>query len=234
MKERYSQDISGISGSIGMLGKIGKNVRISVGIKFPTYFEVKESYSLEVQSEFDDGFKPAPYTSGNLSVSYKVRTPFAYSGGLSFYAEGLVFTAGIEYRDVTQLEYSDVSLTDSEKENQASINNKDLLNKLIVSQLVGQVSWGFGLEYNLPILPMAVRASYSSTTSPYSVDVSGANVRTFSLGAGFSFAQGFRLDAVMSFKEFSEFRTNYSNDIDSRYILTSNPMNIGLSLTMRL
>lgn len=234
LKERYSQDITGISGAIGLLGKIGKNVRVSVGIKFPTYFEIKESYSLSAQSEFDDGFRPNPYTTGDLSVSYKVKTPFAYSGGLSFYAEGLVFSAGIEYRDVSQLEYTDISLTNSQEDNQAAIYNKELLNKLVVQELVGQVTWGFGAEYSLSMLPLAVRASYSSTTSPYSIDVSGANVRSLALGAGFSFAQGFRLDAVMTFKEYSEFRTNYANDINSRYIVTANPVIFGLSLTMRI
>lgn len=232
-KEILSQSISGISGSVGLLGKVGKNIRMSVGVKFPTYYEIDEKSQLTVSAIYDNGDKPNPYTSPEMSISYKVKTPFVYSGGLSFYAKGLVFSAGIEYKDASQLEYSDVSEGDDEESAAAAKNYRDYLNHQIKSEIVGQVTWGFGAEYELPMLPLSVRASYTSTTSPYSMDVSGANRKTFALGAGYSIDSGIRLDFVMLFGDYTEYRTNYGSDISSRYTVNIKPVNIGLNCTMR-
>lgn len=233
-KEVLSQSISGISGSIGLLGKIGKNIRMSVGVKFPSYYEVDEKSTLDVSAIFDNNFKPNPYTSPEMNISYKVKTPFSYSGGLSFYAKGLVFSAGVEYKDASQLEYSDVSEGDDEQTAYAARNYRDNLNHLIKSELVGQVTWGFGAEYEIPLMPLTVRASYTSTTSPYSLDVSGANHKTFALGAGYSIDKGTRLDFVMMYSNYTEYRTNYGSDISSRYTVNIKPINIGLNFTMRI
>ncbi len=233
-KESLTQKIHGISGSVGLLGKIGNNIRLSIAVKFPTYFEIDETSKLQVGTKFDDGYKPNDYISPDINISYKIRTPFVYNGGISFYANGLTFSAGLEYKDASQLEYTDVSLGDDATSNNTATTYRDNLNQLITSEIVGQVTWGFGAEYNLPLLPLAVRASYTSTTSPYALDVSGANKTTLALGAGYSISKGVRLDFVMMFGDYTEFRTNYGSDISSRYTVNIKPTNIGLNLTMRI
>lgn len=231
--EEISQDVSGIGGSLGILGKVGQNVRISAAVKFPTYYEITESYSLIVQSNWDDGSKVNPYTSPIGSVTYKVRTPFSYNAGLSFYASGLVFTTGIEYTDASQLEFSDASLSTNTTVDEASTANIAAVNRLIVKELIGQVTWGFGAEYSLPMIPVTVRASYTSTTSPYQLDVSGADKKVFAFGGGVSIAKGVRVDGTARFSKNTEFRTLYGNDMNSRYSLTSSPVDLVLNLTVR-
>lgn len=233
VNEGIRQDISGISGSLGILGKVGKNVRISAAVKFPTYYEITENYSLRVQSKWDNGDMPNPYTSPEGSVTYKVRTPFVYDAGLSFYAAGLVFTTGIEYTDASQLEFTDASLSTNTEDDGSSVANMNAVNRLIVKELVGQVTWGFGAEYSFPMIPVSVRASYTSTTSPYHLDVSGADRKTFAFGGGVGIAKGVRIDASARFSDYTEFRTLYGNDINSRYSLTTNPVDLAVNLTVR-
>ncbi len=233
VNEGIRQDISGISGSLGILGKVGKNVRISAAIKFPTYYEITENYSLKVQSTWDNGDVPNPYTSPEGSVTYKVRTPFVYDAGLSFYASGLVFTTGLEYTDASQLEFTDASLSTNTEDDGSSVANMNAVNRLIVKELVGQVTWGFGAEYSFPMIPVSVRASYTSTTSPYHLDVSGADRKTFAFGGGVGIAKGVRIDASARFSDYTEFRTLYGNDVNSRYSLTTNPIDLAVNLTVR-
>jgi long-subunit fatty acid transport protein len=230
INEHLSQDISGISGSVGLLARIGDNIRFGVSVRFPSYYEITDISSYKAKTEFDDDFSPNPYTYSDLKTSYKVTTPFVYSGGMSFFANGLVCSAGIEYSDASQLEFSDAS-------DDASGSGKeqmDYLNRMIVKELVGQVTWGFGAEYNFPNFPVAVRASYSSISSPYSTELSGASRKIIGLGAGVSLGAGVRLDAALRFQDYTEYRTLYGSDIASRFSINSQPIDFALNLSIRI
>lgn len=233
MYEGINDDITGITGSVGILGKIGTNIRVSAAVRFPTFYQITEDYSLRVENYWDNGTSPNPYTYPNGSVSYNLRTPFAYNAGLSFYVNGFAFTTGLEYTDASQTEFSDPSLSSNTTLDESSKMNVEAINRLIIDQLIGQVTWGFGAEYSLPLLPVSVRASYTSTTSPYTVDVSGANRRILAFGAGISLAKGIRLDGAFRLMKFTEFRTLYGNDLTSRYTIDSSPTDIVANLTIR-
>lgn len=231
--EGIDNDISGISGAFGIMGKVGHNIRLSASIKFPTYYEITEHYNLRVENYWDDGSYPNPYTAPEGSVTYNLHTPFAYNAGVSFYAAGLVFTTGIEYTDASQVEFSDASFSNDPEDQTISQMNIDAVNRLIVSELVGQVTWGFGAEYSFPLIPISLRASYTSTTSPYEDDVTGADKKVIAVGAGVSVTPGVRIDAAARFSKYTEFRTLYGNDINSRYTIDSKPTDIIINLTVR-
>ena len=145
----------------------------------------------------------------------------AYSAGVSFHALDITFAFGIEYKDVTQTKFSD------------AIDDIEDLNLAIVQELVGQTTWGFGIEYEIPLAPVVARASFSSTTSPYIMDIPGASLQTVALGGGVYLAPNIRLDGVFRWNSISELRTNYGNSSDSRYTFKNNPLDIGLQLTYR-
>jgi long-subunit fatty acid transport protein len=223
--ERLSQEISGITGSIGIMGKIENFMRVSASIKFPTFYEITETFSQEGSVKFDNP-RPAFNNTNTRTysysgeTSYKIQTPFVFAGGISLHAAGLTFTAGVEYTDVTQLEFSD------------GTDYVMSLNESIIRDLVGQTTWGFGLEYKLPWIPVEVRTSYSSTTSPYSKDIPNASVKYFALGGGVYLASNVRLDGVFRWVDHSELRTNYLSGLNS-YTLTNQPLNIGFQITYR-
>lgn len=221
LNEIIEQTISGISGSIGVMARVNDFLRFGVTVKFPTYYEIDEKFSQEADANFDNGESvDPPYTFAG-ETSYKVHTPFIYTAGVSMHAAGLTFAAGVEYTDVTQMEFSDApdEILD--------------LNRVIVQDLIGQATWGFGVEYDIPLFPGVVRGSYSSTTSPYAEDIAGASFRKLSLGGGLYLAPNVRLDGVFQWSSNSQLRTNYGNDSQTRYIYDMNPLNMSLQLTYR-
>jgi len=233
IRENLLQEVSGISGAIGMQGKIYDFMRLGVSIRFPTWYEINEVFSRRIDVEFD----PNPQTGVvdrfddfiDGSNSYNIRTPFIYAAGLSFNVLGLTFSAGVEYSDVTQLEFSDATEDVQEK--------LDLLNRIAIKDLVGQTTWGFGAEYKIPTMPLIARASYSKTTSPYQMDIPNANKSFFSVGGSLILGANVRIDGVMRWIDVSEQRTAYGNaarpDIFSNYYINYQPLNIALGITYR-
>jgi hypothetical protein len=109
------------------------------------------------------------------------------------------------------------------------------LNQLIVEQLVGQTLWGAGVEWQLPLMPVVLRASYNSITSPYGRDIPGATTSIAAVGAGVFLAPNIRLDVLMRRIELSELRLNYGDSSYgvSQYTLTRTPFTIAAGLTYR-
>lgn len=232
VREKVSQEISGITGQIGVQGRIEDFMRIGFAIKFPTWYEVNETFSVRHSVEFDpnnNGVIDRFDTTSSGKNSYNITTPFVYSAGLSFHLQGLTFSAGVEYSDVTQIEFSDATEEVQEK--------LDYLNRIALRNLVGQTTWGFGAEYKIPTLPLVARASYAKTTSPYQLDIPNANKSYVSIGGSLYLGQSVRIDGVMRWAEVSEQRTAYGTEevlnTFSNYVLKQQPLSISLGLTYR-
>ncbi len=221
VNELIEQTISGISGSIGVMTRLDDFLRFGVTVKFPTYYEIDERFSQEANTRFDNGETVEPPYSKKGETSYKVHTPFIYAAGASMHAAGITFSAGVEYTDVTQMEFSDAP------------DEVLGLNRVIVQSLIGQATWGFGVEYEIPLFPGVVRAGYASTTSPYAEDIPGASYRRISLGGGLYLAPNIRLDGVFQWSANSQLRTTYAMDANTRYIYDLKPLNMALQLTYR-
>jgi long-subunit fatty acid transport protein len=218
LQEDLTQELSGITGSVGLLVRMGDFLRLGTQVRFPTFFQVRERFSRSAQARFDNGDSRSLRETGQNS--YNVRTPFVFAGGVAFHlpGPGLTFSAGAAYSDVTQLEFTDAPWELLQ------------LNRLILEQLVGQTLWGAGLEWDLPLLPLTVRASFNSITSPYGRDIPGATTQVYSAGASLYLAPNIRLDFLLRRLELSELRTNYG---DQTYSFTRTPLTIAASLTYR-
>jgi hypothetical protein len=221
LNENLEQSISGITGSIGLQARIANIMRLSASVKFPTYYDITADFSRTAQAYFDDNthIDTAWYESG--STTYKVVSPWVYCGGISIHTAGLTVSAGIEYTDATQLEFRDATPT---------IMN---LNSQIVQYLAAQTTIGLGAEYEIPLFPMVVRASISSTSSPYTENIDGANLINLAFGAGVYIAPNIRLDGLFRWSKLSQLKTNFGSDPVNRFILTTTPINFGLQLTYR-
>jgi long-subunit fatty acid transport protein len=223
--ETVDQNVSGISGMIGLQARIEDFMRFGAAVRLPTWYEVEETFRQRANVKFDTDPDTYRYDSGDLQNAYKITTPFIYSAGLSLHALGLTFSAGVEYTDVSQLQFSD------------ALPEIEALNSVITRTVVGQTTWGFGAEYSLPGLPFAARASYGRTTSPYQQDIPNANKSWFSVGGSVYLGEKVRVDGVMRWTDVSEQRVNYGSLADvsnySTYVITQNPLNISLGITYR-
>lgn len=225
LKEKIEQKISGITGSIGVFTTLSNIMRFGATIKFPTYYQIEENFRQDAYARFDDGWKPNSYEpKEDLYNSYKITTPFVYSAGLSFKIANFVFTGGVEYFDVTQLRFSDAPSPMEE------------LNTRIVRELVGQVQWGIGIKYFVPLMPIEISAGFSSITSPYQKDISKATTYIFSVGSGITLSNNVRLEPSFQYLINSLLFTNYKttdNDPSGNYKVNFSPLKIGLQLTIR-
>ncbi len=223
LREDLTQELTGITGSLGLLFRMGTFFRAGATIRFPTFFQVRERFARSATAAFDNGDRESLREEGQNS--YNVRTPFVFQGGIAFHIPqaGLTFTAGAAYADVTQLEFTDAPWEILQ------------LNQLIVEQLVGQTLWGAGVEWQLPLMPVVLRASYNSITSPYGRDIPGATTSIAAVGAGVFLAPNIRLDVLMRRIELSELRLNYGDSSYgvSQYTLTRTPFTIAAGLTYR-
>ncbi|MDQ1267206.1 MAG: hypothetical protein QG635_2360, partial [Bacteroidota bacterium] len=53
IEERLSQKISGITGAVGVMGRLGDMLRFGCSIKFPTFYEVNETFNINAYTTFD-------------------------------------------------------------------------------------------------------------------------------------------------------------------------------------
>lgn len=222
--EEISQKVSGISGAFGVQMRLGTFMRFNAAIRFPTVYQVDENYYRDAEATFDekDGVIDRTTYDSDGENWYRLTTPWVYSGGFSVHAAGLIFTAGVEYVDITQMEFSD------------AIEDVEQINSNFIKEYVGQTTWGFGVEYDIPIAPVVARASYATTSSPYVRDVPGATIDYFSIGGGLFIAENVRLDGVFRWMDNSQLRRNYNAaDNSSEYIYSINPLSIGFQLTYR-
>ncbi len=225
LKENLSQKVSGISGSVGVFATLEKFFRFGATVKFPTFYQIEEEFRRDAYAQFDDGWKPNPYEPVENSYnSYKITTPFVYAAGVSIKVIDFIFAAGVEYFDVTQLRFTDAP------------PEVERLNSRIVRELVGQVQWGFGVQYSPPILPFEFRGSFSSITSPYTADIPNATTYIYSLGMSIYVAPNVRLEPTFQLTTNSILRTNYPTDDDDpakNYKLNLSQIKIGLQFTYR-
>ncbi len=226
--EKLNQSFTGLNILVGFQYRWDDILRVGIGIKTPTWYQVSESFSTNVFAEFDKDNTGKIITDKDISNgenSYNFHTPFTYSAGASFHVNGATISGGVEYTDVTQMEFTD------------AIDDITALNNDIVQYLVGQVTWGFAAEYQIPMLPVQARASYTIKTSPYQQDIANAKHTYFNLGAGVQLSKNIKLDFLMGWNEISELRANYGDMSDpahySDYILKKHQLNLALGVSYR-
>ncbi|MEI6089193.1 MAG: hypothetical protein WCR42_01960 [bacterium] len=218
--------IAGISGMIGLQGRIGKYMRAAVGVQLPTYYGFNEEYSTTYYADYTDNTNAwwSPDSLETMATTYSITTPFIYSAGFSANVVGLTITAGVEYCDVTQLVYKN------------GVSELTSVNRDIKTDLTPETKYGLGLEYQIPGIPLTVRGSYENTTNPYVDNSPNSNYTNIAFGAGVYLGENIRLDAVIRWSDYSTKRVNYGTfdtQYYSDYSIKNTPLNVTVGLTYR-
>ncbi len=228
-KENLTAKLSGLTAAMGVQARILDFMRFSARVKFPTWYQIDEKFSARYTANFrsypSNGQSSYYYDTGELSNSYNLTTPFTYSAGFSAHVDGVTIAAGVEYSDASQIEFSD------------AIDQVLALNTKLIQEIIGSTTWGFAVEYEVPLFPLAVRASYSKTTSPYTLDIANAAKDILAVGMSVYPSKNVRIDALIRSVSVSELRTNYNADYDNlrytKFVLENSPLDIGFGLTYR-
>jgi len=197
--EIVSQEISGITGSIGVVVTPTEKSRVFLSMDLPNYYEITEQWRYDAESNFDNLDYVTVRNSGESK--YSVRTPIKFNIGASYNIFGLTLTGGMSYMDVTNLNFeSDDNFTEE-------------LNLIVPERLASaKIDWGVGAEYQFPMYPVFLRASYSSNNTPYRqgfIDLT--TMKTLAVGAGFLVGKNFMLDVSLSNRDYEETIFVYSN-----------------------
>lgn len=220
LTESITQQISGIGGSIGIMGRLENFLRFGMTIKTPTFYQIDEQFGRNLDAVFDNGQKNSAQQPTTRNA-YSVTTPFVFSAGASVHWGQLTFSVGGEYRDVTQLQFDDAA------------PSVERLNIEMLKTLVGQTVYGAGAEYEIPDAPIVVRASYTGITSPYLREIAGSSTDIIAFGGGVYLAPNVRVDLLYRHSTVTETRANYGDGSQSQHIVTTSPTQISAQLTYR-
>lgn len=200
VRETLDQDIAGIGATLGLQGRIDDAIRFGITIKTPSYYSISERFSQKYTATFDNGdeYSYPEDEEDRGKNSYSVSTPFIFNTALSFHIAGLTVAGAVEYSDMSQVEFS------------SSLTGIEDINLSIAEQLTGKLMWGFGAEYDTPLLPLALRAGVTSGTSVYSESTDEDTYTDFSMGAGIYLAPNIRIDAMYGTRSTTQRRALYN------------------------
>lgn len=202
LQDNISQDISGVNVIFGIQWRVEDLLRFGITIKTPTSYRITETFSETGTATFDNKeLFNSKFNDGNNS--YTITTPFVFGAGMSAHLGDLTMAASVEYSDLTQLEFSE------------GLPEVMSLNIDIAKQLASKTTFGIGAEYDVRPASMVVRGGFTEVSAPYLNDISGANTRIISLGAGFYLAKNVRLDLTYLNRINSYQRANYTDNIFS-------------------
>jgi len=190
-------DISGVGAKFGLLYGLKDIARLGATIKTPSLYTVKENYSTDGSSLFDNGDKFYYKLSG--SDQYDVVTPWVFGAGVSVSFYGFTVSGDVDYTDYTQLEFKNA--------------NSDVmaLNTDIKQVLRSVPSLRVGGEYTIPDINVRLRAGYAYLQSPYAEDkgISERQYKYWTVGIGFLVSETLMIDGAYARGSFSTYRVQY-------------------------
>lgn len=196
--EKLSQDISGITGSIGLVATPTEKTRVFLSVDLPNVYTIKEKWNLNAVSDFDN--QDYVNVKDNGESKYTVITPTKFNLGVSYNIVGLTISGAMSYMDMSNLKFT------------SSDNFTDELNEIVPERLASaKIDWGFGAEYQLPFYPIFLRASYSSHNTPYRqgfIDL--GTMTTKAVGAGVMVGKNIMVDVSLSNRDYDKTTFVYS------------------------
>jgi long-subunit fatty acid transport protein len=178
LRHEISDDISGVSGKIGITYDIDNAMNISGIIGFPSAITVdQESYYTEYDN---NGLDYEDFG----SVSYDYTLPFWFGLGARYRQQDFTITGDVTFRDYSQLEYTD-GLSNLPEYNFAARRAYD-----------DAVAYRIGGEYIIRPANIRLRAGYYQETIPFNVDDYEVETQPsyFTLGTGFIIDRALSLD----------------------------------------
>jgi hypothetical protein len=224
-EERFTANLSGVNLRGGVSAEALPGVRLGTTVETPTFYQVDEEFTqAEITTVFDQGDEDGnSLTYGNRSddvgvgeSQYRVRTPWRLGTGaqvnllpITGGVLDLTLTADVEFLDWSQL------ALDSDA---VDLDGPDSPDVFADENFQAVVNTNLGAE--LRIGGAALRAGFASRPDPvegefelYSGEATDAGRETYSLGAGYRFAENVRVDvAWMSTRYDQQYRPYASLD----------------------
>lgn len=106
---------SSFNAKLGSLLRLGRLMRLSVGLESPQTFSVEEEYFTDSKLGYDDGFEDnleGADAEDSGIYKYKVKIPFRFSIGASLSLGMILLSGSAEYMDWTQVKFATDELRD--------------------------------------------------------------------------------------------------------------------------
>lgn len=196
-------DLKGWNFKLGLLYSWEKLFRFGIAVKFPTYYTIKESYYVNVSSEFGTNTMFELTEPIIDEVEYEIRTPFEFSAGASGSLSNINISASAKVIDYTQMEFTEGF--DREFRIQQNKDIEDLFRTAYTLNL--------GAEVKIPSLPVALRIGGIYSQSPYADDTAEFDKKFLTAGIGFNFRDSFSIDIAYAYGWWENFSDNYGSGV---------------------
>jgi hypothetical protein len=216
-------DISGWDFKLGVLYDWENFFKFGATIKFPSYYTIKESYYVNVASEFANGIGFELGEPIIDLVEYEIKTPFEYSAGASIKVLLFTFSGEAKLIDYTQMQFTE-GLGD-----QYRIER----NKEISELFRTAVTYNAGAELKIPSLPIWGRIGAMYIQSPYAGDPTDFDKKYLTAGIGLLLGNIFKIDVAYAYGWWKNFSDNYGSNV-SRTFHDINVQNVVLSVSTNL
>ena len=216
-------DLSGWDFKLGVLYDWENFFKFGATVKFPSYYSIKESYYVNVASEFGTG---SGYELGEPivdPVEYKIKTPFEYSAGASIKVLILTFSGEAKLIDYSQMQFTEGLGTQYRIER----------NKEISDLFRTAVTYNAGAELKVPLLPIWGRIGAMYIQSPYANDPTDFDKKYLTAGVGMMLGNVFKMDVAYAYGWWNDFSDNYDSNV-SRTLHDVNVQNVVLSISTSL
>jgi len=164
----FNTEGSGINLKLGAIIKPTNELRIGFSIESPTWFNVTDNYSEQLNNDLDNINE-----TDNYPFEYSLNTPLRMQGGMAFFFGSKGFISA----DIGYVDYSSIKFK-SGNSNVDAVNNSD-----IKSNFTNAVNYNVGGEVKLTNRYMA-RLGFNSQGDPY-LGGNNQTINTYSGGLGY-------------------------------------------------
>ena len=196
--DNVDASIGGFGATVGLLYHFADVASMGVTIDVPSSYHITENFSTVAQSSFDNGDLSGKITE-NFRNEYDVTTPLTLGAGVAGHPIPLLTISGaIDYRDYTQLRFSNTS-------------DQTLMQYNTDMRTIFRPTYNYrlGVEYKIAPLGLGVRAGYQFFESAYAADPSGEGQKTISGGVSMVLAKKALLEVAYAHGTMKAVHVNY-------------------------
>lgn len=202
-------ELSGWNAKVGFLYQLENVARIGATVQFPKYFTVKEDFNVNGRSEFANWDVFLNSDDYSDKVQYDVITPIELGAGASFNFKGLIISAEATFIDYSQMEFDNADGISS--------SNISDMNKEIKELLRMVANYNVGLEYNIPLTGLRVRAGYFVQPSAFKDDPSDYDKKYLTAGLGYIIDGLIGIDLGYAYGWWKDFGDNYGTNLSRTF-----------------
>jgi hypothetical protein len=223
MNDIIEWDLSGWDSKLGLLYNFEDFFRFGGAVKFPSFWNVKETFYVDATSQFGTGsvYQLDPKLVDN--IEYEIKTPFEYSAGVALHL--LILTVS---GDAKIIDYREMEFTQGFSDEYRIERNKE-----IEDLFRAALTLNVGAELKVPALPIYGRIGAMYVQSPYADDPAEFDKKYLTAGGGIIFADAFSIDVAFVHGWWEDYGDNYGFN-QSRTYQDINIQNVILGISAKL